>query len=95
MPPKRRHTRLRKLTNGLLDLIDAWDPVGLLKTGAPKDEYDCLVGPILSQLKGGATPKQLTAWLHSHIAEHFGVPSTDAGAFAERVCAWHRAQPTH
>ena len=93
MPPKRRHTRLRKLSRGLQDLIDAWDPVGLLKTGAPKDEYDCLVGPILGRLERKETPDELAAWLGPHIADHFGVPCTDARRFAAKARAWHDALP--
>ena len=93
MATRRRHTRLRKLTRGLWDLIDQWDPVGLLKRGAPKDEYECMVGPVLSHLERGTSADQLAAWLHSYIADHFGVSSGDARPFAEKACAWHRAQP--
>jgi hypothetical protein len=93
MPPKRRHTRLRKLNRGLQDLIDEWDPVGLLKLGAPKDEYDCLVAPILSRLERGESSDQLAAWLGSHIADHFGVPCADAHRFAAKALAWHDALP--
>ncbi len=92
MPPKRRHTRIRKLSNGLEDLIDAWDPAGLLQIGAPKDEYECLVAPILSHLKRGDDPVQLATWLQSYIADHFEVSSPDARAFAEKVWAWHQEQ---
>ena len=93
MAPKRHYTRLRKNSRGLHDLIDAWDPVGLLEIGAPKDEYGCLVEPILGHLVRGDTPEQLAAWLHSHIADHFGTSSPNARAFAEKACAWYRAQP--
>jgi hypothetical protein len=93
MTPK-RHQRLRKLAKDLHHLIDAWDPVGLLKTGAPTDEYECLVGPILTRLERGEPSAQLATWLQAHIADHFGVPSTDARAFAEKACAWHRGQLT-
>ena len=93
MAPKRHYTRIRTLTRGLQDLIDAWDPAGLLGAGAPPDEYHCLVTPILSHLERGDDSAKLTAWLHSHIADHFGVPSTDARDFAEKAVAWHAAQP--
>ena len=89
MPSKRRHTRVRQLNRGLQDLIDQWDPVGLLKLGAPTDEYDCLVGPILSHLKRGESSDQLAAWLGPYIADHFGVPCPDARRFAVRARAWH------
>jgi hypothetical protein len=93
MPPKRRNTRLRKLSRGLQDLIDRWDPVDLLKNGALKDEYACLVGPILSRLERGENPDQLGAWLGSHIADHFGVPCTNARRFAAKARACHEALP--
>ena len=80
------------MTRGLHDLIDSWDPVGLLKTGAPRDEYTCLVTPILNHLERGDTPEQLAGWLESHIADHFGVSSGSARGFAERATDWHRAQ---
>jgi hypothetical protein len=92
MPPKRRHTRIRKLSHGLQDLIDSWDPIGLLQIGAPKDEYECLVGPILSHLERGDDPVELATWLQSYIADHFEVSSPDARAFAKKVWAWHREQ---
>lgn len=39
---KRRFAELRALVN-------EWDPIGLIEAGAPEDEFDCLVGPILGE----------------------------------------------
>ena len=36
---KRRFAELR-------DLVNEWDPIGLIDTGASREEYDCLVGPL-------------------------------------------------
>ena len=72
-------------------LFNEWDPVGLLKLGAPSDEYECLVGPTLSRLAQRVSASELASWLSAHIADHFGVPAGDARPFAERATEWYRA----
>jgi len=80
---KRRFAELR-------DLINEWDPIGLIETGAPEDEYDCLVGPILRRLEAQNSVREIAVFLDHEIAEHFGVFGV-AGSltFAVRAQAWY------
>lgn len=82
----------------LQELINEWDPVGLLALGAPSDEYDCLVAPTLSQLANGISPAELAALLGAHIKDHFGVKdhfavrAARAQQFAELASTWYRSR---
>ncbi len=40
----------RKRWRELRDAVNEWDPVGLIELGAPVDEYECLVGPLMRML---------------------------------------------
>jgi hypothetical protein len=76
----------------LLSLVNEWDPIGLLALGAPRDEYDCLVGPLLTRLDRGDAAATIETWLSRHIPDHFGVAPHDPGAFAARAIEWHASQ---
>ena len=66
-----------------------WDPIGLAEMGAPKDEYDCLVGPISSALRRGVSAAELSSTLDGHISDHFGVAATGTPAFVDDLVKWH------
>ncbi len=75
----------------LNDLVAEWDPLGLIGTGAPRDEYDCLVGHLLRLLKDGATEDGMVAFLNQELREHFGVkgpPESELRAFVARARSW-------
>ncbi len=76
----------------LLELVNEWDPAGLLAVGAPGDEYECLAGPLLSRLVHGATSSELAGWLNSHVAEHFGVVPADPQPFVQKAQAWYQSR---
>lgn len=73
-------------------LVAEWDPLGLLGLGAPADEYDCLINPLMRLLDDGVTAEQVSAFLLREFSGHFGVdfPPDDAERvrFAERARAW-------
>jgi hypothetical protein len=78
------HERLELLR----DLAFNEDPAGLfpIMAEAPRDEYDCLVGPLLSLLERGASEHEIAKFLESTLKDHFGVADTSyARAFARRV----------
>jgi hypothetical protein len=80
---KRRFAELR-------DLVNEWDPIGLINTGAPEDEYDCLVGPILRRLEAETSVHEIAAFLDHEMVEHFGVSGvTGSLAFAVKAQAWY------
>lgn len=64
----------------LRDLLNAWDPIGVVADGGPQDEYDCLIAPMLDELDAGAGPAGLVAFLRHELDEHFGLsPENVAG----------------
>jgi hypothetical protein len=85
---------LRKRGRELRDLLNEWDPVGAIRAGAPTDEYDCLVWPLMRRLGGGETMEALVAFLDGELTGHFGLSAADHGtqAFARRARAWHEGR---
>jgi hypothetical protein len=55
----------------LTELVNKWDPIGLIRCGAPYDEYDCLVSQILSKLYRTISVPELEEFLMRELAEHF------------------------
>jgi hypothetical protein len=87
-PSKRRRAELRSQMRELGSLLNEWDPASLISAGAPADEYDCLVGPLLSRLSRRPSPVELGEWLRGLVTEHFGsCPGT--ADFARRATAWY------
>jgi hypothetical protein len=87
-----------KLTKGqsrerwrqLHDLACEWDPIGVISIGAGRDEYDCLLGPLLRLLEDNADEDALFHYLDLQMRDHFGllyVPSTRS--FASKVKSWY------
>lgn len=79
----------------LRDLINAWDPIGVLDDPSwPRDEYDALVGPVLRRLEAGDTPAELAEYLRAEVRDRFGLDS-DARPpedVAAEMAAWYRAR---
>lgn len=75
--------RLRELR----DLVNAWDPIGLIAAGAPEDEYECLVGPVLRLLEQGVSQEVIGSYVAGECRDHFGAPIAESSAreFAARV----------
>lgn len=90
------HTVLdwKKAHEGLKDQLVEWDPIGLLALGAPWDEYDGLVDPLMRKLDAGASPEETGAWLASELPTRFGStpPRAEIEAFAQRVASWFFAR---
>ena len=83
-------------------LICEWDPLGVMADPAwPRDEYDCLVGPLLTLVQSGASKEEIALYLRTEIVEHFGLSGEghDFTSVAERVRRWfdrgwrHLAEP--
>jgi hypothetical protein len=55
-------------------LVCEWDPIGVMDDPDwPRDEYDCLLGPLLRHLEGGTSEAELAAFLSEQIENHFGL----------------------
>ena len=70
-------------------LLFEWDPIGVGAEG-PRDEYECLVGPLMRMLESGATQAEMVAYLKTELVDHFGLDANnyDLEAVAERVRTW-------
>jgi hypothetical protein len=83
---------LRQRYDELRALVNEWDPVGVMDDPSwPRDEYDCLVGPILRHLDNGASIGTITTFLNEVLAGHFGqpVPVERAEGWAREAREWY------
>jgi hypothetical protein len=69
-------------------LLGEWDPIGVADISP--DEYDCLIGPLMSKLAGGAGRVQISEYLWFELGDHFGLDpaSCEVDAIANRLVAW-------
>jgi len=73
-------------------LLLEWDAIGVADDVECRDEYDCLIGPLLSRLRGGADAAFLRDWITRERIDHFGL-SPDHGAdraLADALVVWWR-----
>jgi hypothetical protein len=57
-------------------LMCDWDPIGVMGDPTwPRDEYDCMIGPVLRLLERDASVDELQAYLGKELTEHFGLTS--------------------
>ena len=62
----------QKLFNIVIPIVDKWDPHRLLKSGAPPDEYDLLVGEIAHLLRKTESVEKLAKELFKLCFISFG-----------------------
>jgi hypothetical protein len=82
---------IRERSVQLRALMCEWDPLGVMgDSDWPRDEYDCLVGPLLKLLDSGASKEEIARYLRKEIDEHFGLTADnyDFRAVADRVRGW-------
>ncbi len=76
----------------LRSLLNGWDPIGIYDPvlDYPPDEYDCLIGPLLTLLGGGADRAELGEFLWHEIEDHFGLDPVLArtDSFADKLLLW-------
>jgi hypothetical protein len=60
----------------------------VLETGAPRDEYDCIVDTLLALLSQNPSKAEVAAFLEQEVSEHFGTAAPDASQFAAKAVAW-------
>jgi hypothetical protein len=82
----------RRRWREMTEMVNGWDPIGLIEMGAPLDEYDCVVGDVMRALERKDSPEQLATFLAAHIAEHFGLAPSDPRPFAEQAVAWYTSR---
>ncbi|WP_327241348.1 hypothetical protein [Streptomyces sp. NBC_01320] len=75
-------------------LLNEWDPIGV--ADFVQDEYDCMLAPLLQQLRAGAGQAEIGEYLRQELEDHFGLDPnfqrTDAVA-AGVIGWWAAASP--
>jgi hypothetical protein len=86
---------LKRQMSELRDLFCDWDPLSVMVDPEwPRDEYDCLIGPVLSRLTQGASEAEIADYLRKEFNEHFGVNSSgpEIENFARRIKSWFQGR---
>jgi hypothetical protein len=85
----RKHIKI--LQASLTHLVNEWDPIGV--ADLVSDEYDCMVGPLLSRLSKGDGRSQISEFLWNELENHFGLDPEghDVDGMANRLVAWWAA----
>src|SRR3954470_7824833 len=81
--------QLRTRFAELRALVGRHDPFGLLSHGAPADEYDDIVGPLLRRLERGESAEGIAAWLKGEVANNYGLPPAMPDTLAVDAAAWY------
>jgi len=72
------------------DLACEWDPIGVVSDNMNRDEYDCLLGPLLRLLEDKASTDEIFMYLDDEMKGHFGLPYVPTTrAFANKVKSWY------
>jgi hypothetical protein len=58
----------------LTKLVNSFDPCGLIKGGAPSDEYDCLTQQILSSIYNKKSRQEIKQLITHEVDHHFEMP---------------------
>ena len=58
----------------LTELVNSFDPCGLISGGAPSDEYDCLTQQLLSSVYSIKTREEMKELILHEIEHHVGTP---------------------
>ena len=76
----------------LREILNESDFIGIYPSkGGPKDEYDCMIGPILSRLSKRITKEELETYLIKELKEHFGIAHPQLiqmSKATEKIMAW-------
>ena len=76
-----------EIWNKVKEIIDPWDPIDLLKYGAPSDEYDYEIFQIVTAIQARANIDQLSVAVYEVFLRSFGpgVFRQDRQLFIESV----------
>jgi len=83
---------IKLLIQELNNILNQWDFIGVHPfNDGPTDEYDCLIGPIISRLNANSTNEELKNFLIKELNDHFGMPSLQIESIddvVEKITAW-------
>lgn len=66
--------KFKKDFDTIQSFVNDFDPCGLINSGAPIDEYDCLTTQLLSAVYSGKTITEIKDLILHEIEHHFGTP---------------------
>ena len=88
--------RLADVQDELRYLLNRWDPIGVCDEALdfPSDEYDCLIGPLLTRLACPDSRASLSEYLWYEMEDHFGLDPVRCRSdqFADSLLAWYAAK---
>ena len=58
----------------LTEIVNSFDPCGLIEGGAPTDEYDCITQQLLSSIYNKKTRQEMKDMILHELKHHFGTP---------------------
>ena len=58
-------------------IINDWDPMNLIRGGAPQDEYDCIGTQLLNLLHNGLKKDEVKEFIYRELDEHFDLKLED------------------
>jgi hypothetical protein len=69
-------------------LLNEWDPIGI--ADEVRDEYDCMLAPLLQRLRSGAGRTEIGEFLRHELEDHFGldIRGQRPDAMAVSVVEW-------
>ena len=90
MPLSKEQSRAR--WRELQDLVLSWDPIGVAAIPDwPRDEYNCLIDPVMRMLERNATSHEIAAALIATVQDHMGLDADPAevAQFAAKAKVWY------
>jgi hypothetical protein len=88
----RNRERALQVRRHIRRLLMEWDPIGVAGIEEARDEYDCMIDPLIRLLVEEAGPAQLLNWVKTERANHFGLPvgsSADLKLVAKLESWWN------
>lgn len=91
-----RKEESRRRWRELREIINRWDPIGVFKmdSARPKDESECVAGPVMRMLEAGRSVDEITQYLEEEVREHVGLESVHGAAAhcATEAIKWFRRE---
>jgi hypothetical protein len=88
---RKMRARWKRQGEELNDIFNDWDFIGVepYKDG-PKDEYDCLIWPVISLLLGHGDAGNVAEYLSDRASDHFGLElnKADIRGVSKKIMAW-------
>ncbi len=72
----------RRRWKELREIVNRWDPIAVFRMDSewPRDEYECVTGPLMRMLEAGRNADDITDYLEKEVREHFGIEPVPGAA---------------